>query len=105
MPITKSAKKSLKVSRVKQAQNFKAKVALNKALKNVDEKSVNQTVSTIDKSAKVGIIHKNKAARLKSALSKKFATAKKVEAVKPIKKTVAKKAVTKKNAAKKSAKK
>jgi small subunit ribosomal protein S20 len=101
MPITKSAKKSLKVSRVKQAQNFKAKVALNKALKNVDEKSVNQTVSTIDKSAKVGIIHKNKAARLKSALSRKFATAK-VEAVKPIKKTVAKKAVTKKTTAKKT---
>lgn len=76
MPITKSAKKSLKVSRVKQAQNYKAKVSLDKALKNVDEKTVNKTVSTIDKAAKIGIIHKNKAARLKSALSKKFGTIK-----------------------------
>ena len=113
MPITKSAKKSLKVSRVKQAQNYKAKVKLDKALKNVDEKTVNKTVSTIDKSAKIGIIHKNKAARLKSALSKKFSTLKEAEKTvsKPAsvkneispkggKKTVVKKAVTKKAVAK-----
>ena len=118
MPITKSAKKSLKVSRVKQAQNYKAKVSLDKALKGVDEKTVNKTVSTIDKAAKIGIIHKNKAARLKSALSKKFSSPKKAEktADKPVsakgeispkggKKAVVKKAVTKKTVAKKPAKK
>ena len=115
MPITKSAKKSLKVSRVKQAQNYKAKVLLDKALKNVDEKKVNQTVSTIDKAAKIGIIHKNKAARLKSALSKKFGTpARNASSIadaggvketaktvtKPVKKAIEKKAVAKKPAKK-----
>lgn len=61
---------------MKKAQNLKTKVALSKALKNVDEKTVNSAVSTIDKAAKTGVIHKNKAARLKSALSKKFSTTK-----------------------------
>lgn len=106
MPITKSAKKSLKVSRVKQAQNYKAKVSLDKALKNVDEKTVNKTVSTIDKAAKIGIIHKNKAARLKSALSKKFSSPKKAEkTTKPVKKVTEKKVVAKKAVTKKPAKK
>lgn len=107
MPITKSAKKSLKVSRVKQAQNYKAKVSLDKALKNVDEKTVNKTVSTIDKAAKIGIIHKNKAARLKSALSKKFGTPKETAktTAKPIKKAIVKKVVAKKAVGKKPAKK
>lgn len=113
MPITKSAKKSLKVSRVKQAQNYKAKVSLDKALKNVDEKTVNKTVSTIDKAAKIGIIHKNKAARLKSALSKKFSTVEKAEETtakgeispKGGKKVTEKKVVTKKAVTKKPAKK
>lgn len=91
MPITKSAKKSLKVSRVKRAQNVKTKIALSKALKNVDEKNVNKAVSTIDKAAKTGVIHKNKAARMKSALAKKMATpASEKVVVKPAKKSVSK---------------
>lgn len=115
MPITKSAKKSLKVSRVKKAQNLKTKVSLSKALKNVDETNINHAISTIDKAAKTGVIHKNKAARLKSALSKKFSTVK--DAVKKVvakaetkveKKTAVKKAapsVDKQTAAKPKAKK
>lgn len=80
MPITKSAKKSLKVSRTKKEQNYEMKVRLSKALKQVNEKNINETVSVIDKAAKIGIIHKNKAAHLKSALSKKFSTPKATKA-------------------------
>jgi len=107
MPITKSAKKSLKVSRTKQAQNYKAKVSLDKALKSVDEKTVNKTVSTIDKAAKIGIIHKNKAARLKSALSKKFSSPKETAktTTKPVEKVTEKKVVAKKVVVKKPSKK
>ena len=74
MPITKSAKKSLKVSRTKKAANDLKRVALSKALKSVDEKSVNHTISLIDKAAKTGLMHENKAARMKSQLAKKFGT-------------------------------
>lgn len=76
MPITKSAKKSLRVSRTKKAQNDTVEVLLAKQLKKTDANSVNQTIALIDKAAKRGIIHPNKAARMKSALSKKFATPK-----------------------------
>lgn len=89
MPITKSAKKSLKVSRTKLAVNKQKKAVLEKALRTVDEKTVNKTVSLIDRAAKTGLMHKNKAARLKSRLAKKLgtpATAKsKVESQKPVK--------------------
>lgn len=74
MPITKSAKKSLKVSRTKKAANDIQRIALSKALKTVDAKTVNHTVSLIDKAAKTGLMHKNKAARLKSRLAKKYGT-------------------------------
>ncbi len=111
MPITKSAKKSLKVSRTKKIHNDKVKISLSKALNNTDEKNISQTFSMIDKAAKRGIIHKNKAARMKSALSKKFGTPKiiqksksvpkgknqnvNVKSKKTIKKTVTKKSVKK----------
>ena len=80
MPITKSAKKSLKVSETKRAQNQKREIALAKALKLVNAKNVNEAISLIDKAAKIGIIHKNKAARLKSRLAKKFGTPKQLKA-------------------------
>lgn len=72
MPITKSAKKSLKVARTQTSQNKIQEVKLSKAIKNANEKELNKAVSVIDKSAKIGIIKKNKAARLKSKLMKKF---------------------------------
>ena len=74
MPITKSAKKSLRVSLRRQKENREKEIALEKALKSVNEKNVNQAISLIDKAAKTGIIHRNKAARLKSRLAKKFGT-------------------------------
>lgn len=101
MPITKSAKKSLKVSRTKKAVNDQKRIALSKALKKVDEKTINHAVSLIDKAAKTGIMHKNKAARMKSQLAKKFGTPKvtktEVKTVtKPTKKTSVKKSKDKK---------
>lgn len=105
MPITKSAKKALKVSRTKKAQNDQTKIALSKALKKTDAKNVSQTVSMIDKAAKRGVIAKNKAAHMKSSLSKKFSTPKVEKAtakstVKPVKKSATKKPAVKKTAVK-----
>jgi len=106
VPITKSAKKSLKVSRTKEKQNEERRILLEKALKKVSKENVNEAISLIDKAAKIGIIHKNKAARLKSRLAKKFGTPKQLKAknvnVKSIAKSV--KAKTKKTT-KKTAKK
>ncbi len=74
MPITKSAKKSLKVSKTKQSQNTKNKIGLEKAMQSVSKDNISEVISLIDKAAKTHIIHKNKAARLKSTLTKKFGT-------------------------------
>lgn len=68
MPITKSAKKSLRVSLRKRAQNLKREKALEKELK--QSKDLLKLQKLIDKAAKTGVIHKNKAARLKSKLFK-----------------------------------
>lgn len=90
MPITKSAKKSLKVSKTRRKQNQKQEIALDKAVKNVNDKNVNQAISVIDKAAKTGIIAKNKAARLKSQIMKKFKarnTKSETNKIKPIPKT------------------
>lgn len=95
MPISKSAKKSLRVSRTKTSLNRYRKSLLKDALKKAD----NTSVSLVDKAAKWGIIHPNKAARLKSQLSKVIKTT-------PAKEKVAKlKTATKKPAAKKTVKK
>lgn len=92
MPITKSAKKSLKVSRTKAVQNKVNEIKLEKALKKASKDNINEVISLIDKAAKTGIIHRNKAARLKSRLTKKFGTEK--AAKKEIKTVVEKKMVT-----------
>ncbi len=72
MPISASAKKSLRVSRNKKAHNHELRIALKRAIKEVNEKNISDVISTIDKAVKAKIIHFNKAGRLKSALSKKF---------------------------------
>lgn len=82
MPITKSAKKSLAVSERKRAHNLIVEKKFKKALKTVKKENVNQVISIVDKTAKTGIIHKNKAARLKSRLAKKFGTEKTEKSVK-----------------------
>jgi len=74
MPISKSAKKALRVSLKKTSQNRHRKALIKEALKSVDEKNVNKAVSMIDKGVKWGIFHQNKAARMKSRLNKEFKT-------------------------------
>lgn len=104
MPISKSAKKALRVSLKKTSLNRYRKALIKEALKNVDQKSVNAAVSMLDKGVKWGIFHQNKAARLKSQLSKKFSTkpvTDKVATKAKIAKPVAKKPVTKPKTSKK----
>ncbi|MFA6493155.1 MAG: 30S ribosomal protein S20 [Patescibacteria group bacterium] len=74
MPITKSAKKSLAVSETKRAHNLILEKKFKKALKTVTKENVSEVISLVDKTAKTNIIHKNKAARIKSRLTKKFGT-------------------------------
>ncbi len=77
MPIIKSAKKKLRQDKKRQIENKKVRELLKKTIKeagkNVTDKTVREAFSIIDKSAKIHLIHKNKAAHLKSALSKKLA--------------------------------
>lgn len=74
MPVTKSAKKKLRQDKKRTLENRKVKNllrdAIKKARKNPAEKNIIQATKLIDKAVKKYIIHKNKAARLKSSLSK-----------------------------------
>ena len=73
MPHMKSAYKNLRKSRRKTVINLKAKNNLKKALKGpLTLKTSAAVTKAIDKAAKRGIISDNKAARLKSNLSKKI---------------------------------
>lgn len=98
MPIIRSAKKKLRAD--KKRQMFNNNLAhlldssLKKAKKTPSEKNIKETISIVDKSAKKNIIHKNKAARLKSKLSK-FLT-NKAGSIKKDKKTIASKKSPKK---------
>jgi len=76
MPITRSAKKALRKDRRKNQINNRVKEALRKARlawkKNPSKKTSAKYFSALDKAVKKGLVHKNKAARLKSkAASKK----------------------------------
>lgn len=74
MPITKSAIKALKQSEVRRARNVNKKRNLKNAVKDTKTADdLKKAQSTIDKIAKTGYIHRNKAARLKSRLAKRVA--------------------------------
>ncbi len=74
MPILKSAIKKLRQSAKKEAQNRVVKKALKNLLDGFKKKptpgTFSKLVSALDKATKKNILHKNKAARLKSRLSK-----------------------------------
>ena len=74
MPVIKSAKKKLRQDRKKETLNAnlltQVKKLIKKAKKEMSEKTIIEAVKRIDKAAKKGVFHKNKAARLKSQLSK-----------------------------------
>lgn len=92
MPVIKSAKKKLRQDKKRTARNKNIREllrdVLKKARKNPSEKTIQAAIKTTDKAAKAHIIHKNKAARLKSSLSKLFGKkANPVSKSKSIKKT------------------
>ncbi|MCX6806974.1 MAG: 30S ribosomal protein S20 [Candidatus Berkelbacteria bacterium] len=73
MPRTKSALKALHVSEKKRKHNLEIKKKFKSAIKSFrkQKKGDLKTLSSIlDKAAAKNVIHKNKAARLKSRLSK-----------------------------------
>ena len=108
MPIIKSAKKRVKIAAKARARNARTKRTLRDALKAFSraveggkaadiQKARREAVSALDIAVKKDIIHKNKAARQKSALAARA----KAAGVKPGK--AAAKAPAKKPAAKKPA--
>lgn len=82
MPNIKSAEKRVKVGATKELRNKMIKSALRTSVKKADaavassaenkEESYTAAVKAIDKAVAKGILHKNTAARKKSALTKKL---------------------------------
>ena len=82
MPNIKSAKKRVVVSRANEERNKAARSALRTAIKKANvaveakaegaDIAVKEAVAKIDKAAGKGLLHKNNAARKKSALVKKL---------------------------------
>lgn len=74
MPIIKSAIKKVRKDKGRTARNKKRETALKSLVKKVrvnkTAKDLTAAFSALDKAAKVHLIHPNKAARLKSRLSK-----------------------------------
>ena len=103
MPVIKSAIKKLRQDRKREKKNDALRAALKltvaKAKKSKNGKAVAEAVSVVDKAAKNKIIHSNKAARLKSTLTK---VAKPVSAKKTVVKVTPKKAAPKSSSKKKS---
>ncbi|MEK7526053.1 MAG: 30S ribosomal protein S20 [Patescibacteria group bacterium] len=74
MPVTKTAKRALRGSQRKAQVNkmtfSKLEIATRVAKKSKTVKKIALAVSLADRAAKKKLIHKNKASRIKSALSK-----------------------------------
>ena len=81
MPITQSAKKALRQNIRRRKKNLERKIALKAVIKQYKKliaegkkeeaaKQLSQVYKKLDKAAKVNLIKKNKAARLKSRLSR-----------------------------------
>ncbi|MDD2822660.1 MAG: 30S ribosomal protein S20 [Candidatus Daviesbacteria bacterium] len=78
MPIIKSAIKKVRKDKVRTARNKKRAQSVKTAVKTTRRspvaKNLTAAFSALDKAAKVKLIHKNKASRLKSRLSKLLAS-------------------------------
>ncbi len=74
MPVTKTAKRALRGSKKKETVNklivSKLEAAIRTARKGKTAEKILKAVSLTDRAAKKKVIHKNKAARIKSQLSK-----------------------------------
>lgn len=81
MPVSKQAEKKLRHDRLRTKTNAGKKLALRDAIKKTRKqptaKSLTEVFSLLDKATKTNLIHKNKAARLKSRLSKLLVAKKK----------------------------
>lgn len=74
MPILKNAKKALRASQAKAVFNLRVKSILKtmvtKMTKMPSVENLQSAFSAVDKAVKRNLVHKNKAARVKSQLSK-----------------------------------
>ncbi len=74
MPVTKSAEKKLRKDKKRELANKRFINLLKKSIRLAKEdpknKNIQKAISLSDKAAKKNIIHKNKAARIKSSLVK-----------------------------------
>jgi small subunit ribosomal protein S20 len=84
MPVTKTAKRALRSSKKKEAVNKKIRasleVAIRLARKEKSKKTIQEAISTVDRAAKKKVLHRKKAARIKSSLSKLLPKSKKQKA-------------------------
>lgn len=74
MPVIKSAIKKLRRDRKREKENDAFRHSLDRAIrlakKSKSAKAVSDAVSIVDRAVKKNVIHKNRAARIKSSLSK-----------------------------------
>ena len=107
MPVTKSAKKALKVSIRRKDENDLVRAKIKNALKGAKlsiarkdkdtAEKIQALYKELDTAAKKNVIHKNRAGRLKSRVTKAFNKANAgIETASPKKKKSATKAKTKK---------
>jgi|SRR3972149_1156174 len=84
MPVIKSAKKKLRRDKKIQKRNYLVKLAFEKAIKTARKspslEKIKKATVLVDKAAKKKLIHANKAARIKSSLSRLIKTSKKTPA-------------------------
>lgn len=94
MPVTKTAKRALRSSKKKKAVNQKIRARLEASIRTAKKEktpsSVREAISVVDKAAKKNVIHKNKAGRIKSTLSKLGSNPFKKSSAKTSKKTTKK---------------
>ena len=83
MPIIKSAIKKVRKDKTRTARNKKRELGFKSAIKKVriskTAKDLQSVFSALDKAVKVKLIHANKAARLKSRLSKSISSTQKAK--------------------------
>ena len=80
MPVTKQATKKVRQDKRKAVFNLKVKKAFKKTVsdfrKNPTDAALKLVYTAVDRAAKTNVIHKNRASRIKSRLSKLIATKK-----------------------------
>jgi small subunit ribosomal protein S20 len=74
MPVTKTAKRALRVADRKKTMNTTIIVGLEKAIRTAKKsktfESIKKVYALADRAVKNDVIHKNKASRIKSSISK-----------------------------------